>query len=508
MSTTKKHIFVISGFAILISLMLLWSSKHNNYVPPWDEAYHLTIAFKYYEAITKLNPSLFIQQLNTNELYPPTYHIVTALAYVVWGVHPSAGIIANIPFLFIYMFSLYAIGKNLFHNAGAVIAPIISILLPSIIGLYTTALTDISAISLFTACVALTLFLNKHCSLRYIFITALCTLLLMLTRLASLSLAIPVIAFQIIFLLKKKRTITRKLLYFFILIGIPSLSLFWFIPKYTYISETYKFWLDPKAYSTVLNQFPSGLSSENLKYYIEAVVFRSGMGYFIPLFGIVAVIRIIFTKKITQNHLMVYTLIAWIYISQTSIQMKGDRYIAGILGLLVIVGLGYIFSLKNRIVKPFILLIICWQVLPGTVSAFQGFIQYRNPWNTETLILNIFGSIREKSKALSLSDFRYLNHSTINYYLTIHHVPMEINQAIYAYDPREPEVINYESLRGYDYIIVKSGGDIGVLINSEANNTIQEYILNQRYYYRYFDTVLPDKSILYVYKKNLKISDK
>ena len=53
----------------------------------------------------------------------------------------------------------------------------------------------------------------------------------------------------------------------------------------------------------------------------------------------------------------------------------------------------------------------------------------------------------------------------------------------------------------YDFIIIKSGGDIGVLINKNANNAIQKYITEKNGFALKYKGGLPDDSDILVFSK-------
>ncbi|MFZ2024776.1 MAG: glycosyltransferase [Microgenomates group bacterium] len=514
-----------------IVIILVLKMQQSFYVPAWDQSHHLIIAYQFYSAMKEGGVAQLVTAiLQSQTIYPPLYHLFVAFGYMIFGVQPTIGILIQILFIYISGFSLYKLARIVVGSLEAALVSILSLCVPCIVWLYSDALTDFMSVTLFVLSFLFLLKSNYFQNRKFSVIFGLTVLANILTRWTFVIAAVPFFWYVIDSLRKaetKSRVIENVLLVFFI--SIPSL--FWYIPHWQLIQESYTFFSNPENIAVRAWNLPVGFTWRTLLYYPKAAIGFTGIGI-VPLICFVISAFYALGKRLSKPVYYILGSIVCVLVFQTILQDKTPKYIAYIYPFVLVSFFAFCTEIKNGRIKYFLITVFSVSLLVNFVFAYLTFpakktvdIQissYRVPilagidhsfepvlWPSEQIITDNFSNLSTSKTLLVLSDYKYLNHVTFQYYADKHYIPLIAVQALYLYDPMNPQ-LDFAALEqydfqgsGFDYVFTKSGGDMGVLIDHDTTVRINEYLQTFRPNWPVVTYDLPDdsKGMLYTIVK-------
>lgn len=137
------EIIILLVFCLLLSLVLAVSIHSFGYIPYWDQAYHLTRASLFENALKNHNVIQLVRLLNGGGQYPQGWSFLVGILFALFGSNPKLGIYINVAFLYISVIAFYYLAKQITGNKilsllFAMIQPIV----PGISRLATDALPE------------------------------------------------------------------------------------------------------------------------------------------------------------------------------------------------------------------------------------------------------------------------------------------------------------------------------------------------------------------------------
>lgn len=134
---------ILLGLPILLTGNTLLWLKANNFPPHWDMANHLVHSLVYTDDFTNILKSTGLMDLlhktytfliGRETYYPPFGYWMTVPFISIFGRTFSAAVLSNIVFITIFVFTLYALGKKLWNRTTGLLAALVMISFPFVIG--------------------------------------------------------------------------------------------------------------------------------------------------------------------------------------------------------------------------------------------------------------------------------------------------------------------------------------------------------------------------------------
>ncbi|HEX5000051.1 MAG TPA: glycosyltransferase family 39 protein [Terriglobia bacterium] len=136
-----RRIFPLACALYLIAANLVWIARDNR--PPfWDMAYHQTAALRIVNAFSEHGITALAGVPSLSGFYPPVYHSIVAVFYAIFGASPRVGQLANIPAVFLLIFSTYAIARSLMAPVAAFAAVALVTFYPLLVWMSRAAMID------------------------------------------------------------------------------------------------------------------------------------------------------------------------------------------------------------------------------------------------------------------------------------------------------------------------------------------------------------------------------
>jgi len=515
-------LFVI--FIIFATNSILWIKK--DIAPPtWDESHHLILSLKYYNVITNINSDFFWKVMDSytrdtlyyTPIYPPFFHLATTPLYMIFGTSEDSAVMINILFVGIMIFSIYKIGTFLFNRETGLLSAFLAVSYAFTNMASTQYLIDMALVSIVSLSIWLLLSSKNFTSRKYSILFGISFGLGMLTKapyiffLLGLLTFVSVAAIRTLFGHKDNLTRRKIIINIILFLVIGSiLTLAWYIPN---LDEEIKE-LRVGVISGALQGKPEIFTIDSLMWY-PRVLISHGIGsilLFIP-FVIGLIVAISQRRSI---YLLLWILVPYVFFTLTP--TKDIRYIAPTLPAMAILSSFWIFTLKNRMIKTGIILLVI------IFSSIQFYMAYYNAdisgkyiqnitifrwvdkpvtddWRVEDILDKIYQDTDKNiPKILVLADMPYFNKPVLTYYAYRKNYTFSMTD--YAWSGNIQNDLPYA-----DYVITKT-------YPYESENTIKIGNLNRSVEYFYnntrdfkviYDTSLPDNSTAYIYKRS-KIS--
>lgn len=496
----------------------LWTKTLGvHFVPQWDEAHHLTIAYDYYKPfLTRDWLGFWHIFLTSNTIYPPLYHWLVAVGYLVFGVGEKVGALVNVPSVFLLTFGTYLLARTTTTRGGALVAGGLTLFVPLFLNLWTDAMTDTTSLALFILLFWAIVKTKGFTSTAWSAAAGIIGLLLLLTRYAFISSAAPLVWYAIISLKTNARRATKNVL-LMLLLMLPSLA--WYVPHWKTVYDTLTFYANPNNFPITQYGLPTVAAAENWLYFLLSSVGSVGIGL-IPL-CIFFLVIISGLRRLSQFEKLFLGSIVSNYVLQTVWLDKIPKYFSYSYPLILILICGW--AMQQHTKRGALLLLLVGSMLFNVIVAVRVFplttplgpitktvyllpgvkFEYtREPWPTKAIIRDNFpvgGGV--VPKLLVLTDYRYLNHVTFLYYASVAGIPLDVFPAITLYNPARPDRLQEESLRSFDYIFTKSGPDFGVFVDEPTTQKINERLTTSTTFILLRSYDLPDATTALIYRR-------
>jgi 4-amino-4-deoxy-L-arabinose transferase-like glycosyltransferase len=519
----KKHLNLIIIFFVFfaISFFLVLKVKHNiNYTPDWDESLHLWMGLMYNKAIFSYDiKSLTFLFKNSNQLYPPFYHIIIGLWYQISGTKDVTAVLVNIPFILILMLSIYGLGGLLGNKKAGLVAAVLTPLLPVFLTLQERTLIDYTSISMFVLSFYILFKTEGFTNRKYSIFFGLLIFLDLIIKWPFVIPLAPSIFYGILNYVNKKGDRHKILLNIIIALTISLPAISWYLLNYTNMIKILNFFWDPIGVPQAIWKNPSTFTLQNLFLYLfYKPIGPKGVGILVLLFFYISLLLIEYTAGI--KYLLSSVLIT--YLVLTFLNDKSEFYMAYTYPLLMITTTIALFNIESFLLRRlsivFLVLVVFSNfilsvkkptfdnqvnsnlfknrisILPNYDSKFSG-----QKWPTKFLVDNYINQNTCPLCVLVFADNRFLNTSNIRYYLTLKGSDIYPDAAYLHYNPSADSEFKLDLLNKYDYIITKTG-DPGLFANSKVTLFVNNY-LNSNRNYKLDKIYAPDNTQVFVYTK-------
>jgi 4-amino-4-deoxy-L-arabinose transferase-like glycosyltransferase len=124
--TAKRDWCLLAIVYLIFSVSTIAWTISNQSPPSWDPADHIRFGYEYYRPLSRFDIYDFLTEIfSTTHYYPPFYHLLIALLFLVTGPSILGAIAANLFLLALLIFSIYRIGVRLYSAEAGMIAAII-----------------------------------------------------------------------------------------------------------------------------------------------------------------------------------------------------------------------------------------------------------------------------------------------------------------------------------------------------------------------------------------------
>jgi len=359
---------------ILIFLLLIfyginnyiWLSDHQ--LPScFDEAYHLVSSLKYVDILRHPSKDMFSSLLKVDDRRPPFFHFCMAVSNIIWGKSKASSVImTNIFFAGILFLSVYHIGKNMEDKKTGLLAVFIVAMYPYIFGLSRMSLPNFASIAVI--CLSLWCIICTD-SFTRLFPSILLGLFIglgSLTRLTFIFFVIgPLIIIAIIALFDKNLAFERKKIILnlaLIIIVAVAIGGIWYFPRLPFLIKTYF----KVGYHLTPPIFPPLFSFPSYIYYFRSLI-NGQISLFFAFIFLIALVRILKSRRERLKPL----LFSWIiiaYIIFTLIKTKDFKNTSAYLPAFALITSIGIMKFRTQWLKKILVYVI---ILGGL---FQYFI--------------------------------------------------------------------------------------------------------------------------------------
>lgn len=487
-----------------------------NYIPSWDGSHHLSMGFKYFSAISNQSfKEIYTLYAFSGQLYPPIYHILIAVSYLLFGVAANNGLYVNVAFIPVLIYSSYLLGSYVYGKKVGIISAFLVPLLPLFLYLQEVAYIDYMNISLFVLSFYIMFKTDYFRSTKYSVLFGVLLFINLLTKWPIVIPSIPFFIYLTIGLISFKKDRYKIFLNLQTIFIFLILALTWYYSNYPSMVQQLDFFWNPNNFAQKIWDRAPTLSLENIILYIYPyAVGNKGFGI-IPL-SIFFVS--IFLKNGESKNKRPFYLVASIlitYVVLTYLNDKADKYIGYIYPLIIIYTLGKLLSYKQSIVRNVLITTFCLSILLNVLLLFtntkpvyldkkrtlQLFPGYQSSlsiklWPTKSIVEETISKYC-KGNVLVLTDNKYLNRENISYFALINNIDILALPGNLYYDPSESSFKDMEIAYNFNCIISKSGN-----LEEFANRTVVNRFENFIEYTMRLDEKIftaPDGSLIKVY---------
>lgn len=512
-----KNLITLAVYSLLL-MAILYIRIHGRsvYIPSWDGSHHLQMGFSYYEAIKNLDwREMYKLYAFSEQLYPPMYHILIAVSYLIFGVSGNNGLHVNVLFIPVLIFSTYLLGKTVFDKKIGLISALLVPILPMFLRLEEVAYIDYMNISLFIFSFYIMFKTNYFRDVKYSLIFGVLLFINLLTKWPIIIPSLPFFIYLVKGLVIKKEDRKRILLNLLLIFSFLLLSLTWYYSNYTYMIKVLDFYWNPDGFAQKIWSRPALFSLENILLYIYPYgTGAKGFGI-IPLGIFFAALFLKTKNKLGTKNFYILASILVTYLVLTYLNDKADKYTGYIYPLIVIYTVGKTINSKNKLLGNVLICVFCVAITLNMMKAYLIDQRYgirntskiallpgyessidRVPWPTKTIVEKTIAT-KCKDAILVLPDHKEINAGNIIFFARINHLPVTVIPGNAIYDPSEKTFDDFAVSKDYGCIITKTGN-----IGEFANRTVASKFEN---YLQYNTTMhadsyeAPDKSIIRVY---------
>ncbi len=515
-------LIAISIFSILIDQLFL---ININSPPAWDQGYHLSNLFKTYNIFSEPNISLltrFNNILNVSDNYRgPLTYLLSSFILKIFGNTYEIAYLSNNFFNIICIFSLYEIGKILKDKKTGIWSSIFFSFSQLIIHARKEYLIDLSLTSLITLTFLFLINWNidKKIYSFYSLVSGFGLALIFLTKPTGIFYLI----FPIIFIISKK-LIEKTHKQFFIseLISFIFIFLLIIFPWFS------KHWIT--IIGSILNawqwgvRYQDGLDLDSLGgwlYYFQKIPIVFGLPNFIIIFFLFLIQKLRISNykfklsklelnnfkfnlsKLTKNNFLILLFIINFYLVVSIMSTKDLRFIMPIYPILciyfaLILNSSNFNLFKFNIKKYIIIFSLTTSFVLNNNPKFNlnsnsNFLQY---WPHEQIIKEIEKSNPSITSVVAvLPDTKEINTFNLEAEAIRRGQKVMFRQIVSNKDSFKND------LKYFDWFLIKTK-DQGIM-TGESKTLLQKYLINNSSFFIYKNWILPDKSQLYLYRRNI-----
>src|ERR1044071_2630850 len=116
----RNTLLLAAVFLLCATSTVMWTVRDKT-PPSWDPSHHMVTAYDYYRPLGHLDLRGFGREFFHNQhFYAPLMHLITALAFLIFGASRLSGIAVNFVSLAVLLASVAWIGRRLYGSEAAV----------------------------------------------------------------------------------------------------------------------------------------------------------------------------------------------------------------------------------------------------------------------------------------------------------------------------------------------------------------------------------------------------
>jgi len=418
------------------------------------------------------------------------------------------------------MFSVYGIGINLGNRKTAILASILTPILPIFLTVQERAAIDYMSASVFLASFYLLFKTEYFTNRKYSIYFGLSVFIGLFTKWPFVIPSIPFIFYAVYSLFlphRKKRAIVANI---FISLTISLLGLSWYFFNFNDLISKLSFFWDPNGFAQIIWNNPKGLTIENvLLYAYLRPIQSSGIGIFILIFFYIS----IFISKKTNIERYLLSSIIIIYIVLTYLNDKSPFYLIYAYPLIMLLTINALFNTKHKIFGKVALFVLTSFIVVNFLLTQLNFIGYKQisihiksfdihilpnyntkfeygTWPTKEIGEYIYYQSQCSNNVLVFIDRRFINTSTLNFYLISNKFDHVVLPAYAFYNPVKDKIFDLNILQEYECVVSTSGYP-GDFANADVLGYINEYLAHSPDY-NIKKFTAPDNSEILVFVKN------
>ena len=500
--------FYASAFIVVLSVLTTaYYIAMNNMPLSWDPALHMLYSYLYYRLITSFN---FGQIVHVSNYYPPFFSLTSAFMYILFGFSEKTGIITNIVYYFILVYSIYGISSTLWNRKVSYLSIIIISAYPFLLTLQREFMLDFAL----TAMVALTVYLflksNYLRDIKYSALFGLALGLATLTKWDAFLYILPFVLAEIYFEyglnFNKLKEISGCAIVALLLAFISSS--WWYLPNLGVVTKRLLYFANIGG----KEGNPPFWTLNGWLYYLKSLDFSMGLIFTVIFFAGVA--WMIYRKKLSRHRYSMLFTVLVIYVALTFLSNKDNRYILPALPFIAMLTGVFISDViktyelnagkmnVSKIVTCLIVLISAVQICSATFAVPD----FHNPyimisskpqsqnWHINDILKTISKYAKPGDVVITLADHPYLNGQSLEFYRVVKGYTFRIFNGPYL-------PVNYviKDFNRINFVIV-----IEPRIHKGVYGSAEAKLYSAFYKYRSdFKLIgkypLPDKTYVYIY---------
>jgi hypothetical protein len=454
---------------------------------------------------------------NSNQLYPPLYHVIISLWYQISGIKNPTAVLVNTPFILILMLSLYGLGCELGNRKVGLLTAILTPILPIFITLQERALIDYASVSMLILSFYILFKTQGLTNKKYSILLGMVIFLELSIKWPFVIPTIPFVFYAVhSFLVNISK---RKIIIFNTLICIATASpgFIWYMLNYKNMLNLLNFFWNPNGVAQMIWEFPQGLTPNNIFLYLFTFPSMSnGIGVIVLAFFFAS----LFIRKNNPNLQYLIHSIAITYLVLTFLNDKSAFYMAYTYPLVIIVTIFSLTNIKSIFIRNFATFVFASAIIINYVAClfmpsnntqfsfnffkknFSIFPNYdtkfvAQKWPTKYVVDNYIDNKSCWSCVLIFADNRFLNASNIRYYLALNGADIYPDSASNYYNPANEIKFNLKIMNKFTTVITK-GGYPGLFANPDAISFINNYLNTNKNWVKNVIEA-PDDSQIFVY---------
>ncbi|KPK97624.1 MAG: hypothetical protein AMJ95_08045 [Omnitrophica WOR_2 bacterium SM23_72] len=146
-------LYILTLFFVLAFFVqnnLIWLFQ-DTLPPSWDQSHHILLSLKHASSIGETSALSAIKEFfSISHYYPPLFYLTTAPVILLFGFTEDNVVMINFLYMFLFLISIYGIGKLLFNRRVGILAGVLCLFYPIMFGLSREFLLDFALVSMVT----------------------------------------------------------------------------------------------------------------------------------------------------------------------------------------------------------------------------------------------------------------------------------------------------------------------------------------------------------------------
>jgi 4-amino-4-deoxy-L-arabinose transferase-like glycosyltransferase len=396
------------------------------------------------------------------------------------------------------MLSVYGIGERLGNKKAGLLAALLTPILPIFLTVQEKAAIDYPSVSVFIASFYLLFKTENFTNRKYSILFGLSIFAGLLIKWPFVIPAIPFVFYAIrsLYSSRHNRRPVATNISLALLVLLPAIS--WYLFNHNSLVTKLSFFWNPNGFAQILWSNPHGLNFQNLLLYsFKSPLEPAGVGIIVLVSFYVSLFKV--HKKYNERLLLLS--IAITYIVLTFLDDKSSLYMIYTYPLAMILILVTLYKIKG-LRRDVLIVILSISILTNFTLTQLNYTQvfladllkdsiYILPnydtkyiygvWQTQNIVNFAYERGGCSENMLVFPDRRFLNPSTVNFYIVSKGINSFAMPAYAYYNPASDGYFDTSRLSSYQCII-STTGDPGTFANKEVLDQVNNYLLSHREY--------------------------